>query len=261
MEEQKTKRIVEALIFASDTPLSADRIKEAMDETNGLDIDTVVNALNDEYAATGRSFSIQRVAGGYHLSTLPEYATYIRQLYLGRHKNRLTQAALETLAIVAFKQPVSRIDIAQIRGVDPDGVLKNLLDRRLITISGRSEGIGRPLLYSTTPEFLQYFGLNDLSQLPKPREIEELFGKGEYSPELLEALSQTEDPRAASLAPLPIDEATPSVESTSGMPVDSTAITENEQTANPPAAEEGGSGLGRAEPEQAAGSGEENQAE
>lgn len=197
MDEQRIKGIVEALIFASDTPLPADRIKETMEETNGFDIDAVVNALNDEYIATGRAFTIQRVAGGYHLATLPEYATWIRQLYLGRQKNRLSQAALETLAIVAFKQPISRIDVAQIRGVDPDGVLKNLLDRRLITISGRSEGLGRPLLYSTTPEFLQYFGLNDLSQLPKPREIEELFGKGEYSPELLEALSQTDNPSAA----------------------------------------------------------------
>ena len=239
MEEQKTKRIIEALIFASDTPLSEDRIKEAMEETNGLDIEAAVNTLNDEYAASGRSFSIQRVAGGYHLSTLPEYATYIRQLYLGRHKNRLSQAALETLAIVAFKQPISRIDVAQIRGVDPDGVLKNLLDRRLITISGRSEGLGRPLLYSTTPEFLQYFGLNDLSQLPKPREIEELFGKGEYSPELLEALSQTDSPEALeSLAPS-AGEAAPNTEAEIEIPAASNLAQENEQTKNPESAAEG----------------------
>ncbi len=239
MEDQKTKRIVEALIFASDTPLPADRIKEAMEETNGLDVDAVVDALNDEYAATGRSFSIQRVAGGYHLSTLPEYATYIRELYLGRHKNRLSQAALETLAIVAFKQPVSRIDVAQIRGVDPDGVLKNLLDRRLITISGRSEGIGRPLLYSTTPEFLQYFGLNDLSQLPKPREIEELFGKGEYSPELLEALSQTDNQDALeNLAPS-AGEAAPSTEGVTEMSAHENLAQENEQATNPESAAEG----------------------
>lgn len=239
MEEQKIKRIVEALIFASDTPLSEDRIKEAMEETNGLDIEAAVNTLNDEYAASGRSFSIQRVAGGYHLSTLPEYATYIRQLYLGRHKNRLSQPALETLAIVAFKQPISRIDVAQIRGVDPDGVLKNLLDRRLITIIGRSEGLGRPLLYSTTPEFLQYFGLNDLSQLPKPREIEELFGKGEYSPELLEALSQTDNPETLeNLAPS-MGEATPDTEAVTEMPEVSNLAQENEQTTNPESAAEG----------------------
>ena len=239
MEDQKTNRIIEALIFASDTPLSEDRIKEAMEETNGLNIEAAVDALNDEYAATGRSFSIQRVAGGYHLATLPEYATYIRQLYLGRHKNRLSQAALETLAIVAFKQPISRIDVAQIRGVDPDGVLKNLLDRRLITISGRSEGLGRPLLYSTTPEFLQYFGLNDLSQLPKPREIEELFGKGEYSSELLEALSQTDNPEVLeSLAPS-AGEAAPDTEAVSEMPAASNLAQENEQTTNPESATEG----------------------
>jgi len=192
MEDSEIKRIVEALIFASDMPLTEERIKETLQESNGFDADAVVSALNDEYAGSGRAFVIQKVAGGYLLATRPEYAGWIRQLYIGRHKSRLSQAALETLAIVAFKQPVSRVEVAQIRGVDPDGVLKNLLDRRLITISGRAEGLGRPLLYTTTPEFLQYFGLNDLSQLPKPREIEELFGKGDYSEEFIEALSRTE---------------------------------------------------------------------
>lgn len=194
METPKDKSIVEALIFASDAPLSADRIKETLEQSNGPDVEAVVCALNEEYAESGRAFRIRKVAGGYHLSTLPEYASWIRRLYLGRHKSRLTQAALETLAIVAFKQPISRVEIAQIRGVDPDAVLKSLLERRLIAISGRSEGLGRPLLYSTTPEFLQYFGLNDLSELPKPREIEELFGQGDYSEEFLAALSQTEVP-------------------------------------------------------------------
>jgi len=256
MEKQKTKRIVEALIFASDAPLSADSIKDALEETNGLDLEAVVNALNEEYAASGRSFAIQRVAGSYHLSTLPEYAGWIRQLYLGRHKNRLSQAALETLAIVAFKQPVSRVDVAQIRGVDPDGVLKNLLDRRLITISGRSEGIGRPLLYSTTPEFLQYFGLNDLSQLPKPREIEELFGKGDYSPELLEALSQTDLPRAHAEALPSIVEAASTAQTATEDSMVSSAGNENEQASNPPRAAEDG-----AEPQQPSGAGGENSAE
>jgi len=243
LDEQKIKRIVEALIFASDTPLPEDRIKDAMEESNGLNIEAVVDALNDEYVATGRAFTIQRVAGGYHLATLPEYATWIRQLYLGRQKNRLSQAALETLAIVAFKQPISRIDIAQIRGVDPDGVLKNLLDRRLITISGRSEGLGRPLLYSTTPEFLQYFGLNDLSQLPKPREIEELFGKGEYSPELLEALSQTENADLLNELSPPAEPAAPGAEPTAEKEAASrVAPEENESTTNPAAPAESNAG-------------------
>lgn len=241
MEDQKIKRIIEALIFASDAPLPADRIKEALEESNGLDVDAVVNSLNDEYAASGRAFAIQKVAGGYHLSTLPEYASWIRRLYLGRHKSRLTQPALETLAIVAFKQPISRIEVAQIRGVDPDAVLRNLLERRLVTISGRSEGLGRPLLYSTTPEFLQYFGLDDLSQLPKPREIEDLFGKGEYSEELLEALSQTEVPGAPPNPPLPVAEAASTSEMTTERPVDSSAATDNEQKSTLPTSAGGGS--------------------
>jgi len=116
------------------------------------------------------------LAGGFQFVTRPELANYIKQYYKGKSKSRLSRAALETLAIIAFKQPISRPEIDMIRGVNSDGVVKNLLERNLIFISGRSETIGRALLYSTTPEFLRYLGINEISDLPKPKEIEELLG-------------------------------------------------------------------------------------
>jgi segregation and condensation protein B len=194
MDTQELKRIVEALIFAADGPLSAERILETLDPQNGFELGAVIDELNREYQESGRAFTIRQVAGGYQIVTQASYANWIKKLYLGRQKTRLSQAALETLALIAFKQPISRVEIAQIRGVNSDGVIGTLLERRLITISGRSEGVGRPLLYSTTPEFLKYFGLSDLADLPKPREIEELFSKEGMPEELLHALSQ-EDPQ------------------------------------------------------------------
>ncbi|MGH7595101.1 MAG: SMC-Scp complex subunit ScpB [bacterium] len=194
MDTQELKRIVEALIFAADGPLSAERILETLDPQNGFELNVVIDELNREYEESGRAFTIRQVAGGYQIVTQASYANWIKKLYLGRQKTRLSQAALETLALIAFKQPISRVEIGQIRGVNSDGVIGTLLERKLITISGRSEAVGRPLLYSTTPDFLKYFGLNDLADLPKPREIEELFGKEGMPEELLHALSQ-EDPQ------------------------------------------------------------------
>ncbi|MDQ7063145.1 MAG: SMC-Scp complex subunit ScpB [candidate division KSB1 bacterium] len=189
MDVAQLKPVVEAIIFASDGPVTPKMLKNFIDESNGVDFEKVIEALNDDYQSSGRAIQIVRVAGGYQMTTRPEFATWIRKMYMGRTSNRLSRAALETLAIIAFKQPISKAEVAAIRGVNSDGVIKNLLERRLITISGRGEGIGRPLLYSTTPEFLQYFGINDISDLPKPREIEELFGEGKYVDQIIEALS------------------------------------------------------------------------
>jgi len=192
METQELKSIVEALIFAADEPLSEARLRETLELENGFDFGAVIEGLNEEYQSTGRAFTIRKIAGGYQIVTQQNYASWIKKLYLGRQKNRLSHAALETLALIAFKQPISRVDIAQIRGVNSDGVIGTLLERKLVTISGRSEAVGRPLLYSTTAEFLKYFGINDIADLPKPREIEELFSKEGMPEELLQALSQTD---------------------------------------------------------------------
>jgi len=192
METQELKRIIEALVFAADEPLSDERIAETLDLNNGFDLGVLIDELNREYQESNRAFTIRKVAGGYQIVTQQQFSSWIRKLYLGRQKTRLSHAALETLALIAFKQPISRVDVAQIRGVNSDAVIGTLLERKLITISGRSETVGRPLLYSTTPEFLKYFGINDIADLPKPREIEELFSKEGMPEELLQALSQTD---------------------------------------------------------------------
>ncbi len=193
MDIAELKPIVEAIIFAAEGPVKPATLAECLGSVNGFDFDTVIQQLNAEYEQSGRAIQIVKVAGGYQMTTRPQYASWIQRLYAGRTSSRLSRAALETLAIIAFKQPISKAEIAAIRGVNSDGVIKNLLERRLITISGRGEGIGRPLLYSTTPEFLQYFGINDISDLPRPREIEELFGEGQYVNQIIEALSSEDE--------------------------------------------------------------------
>jgi len=173
------ERIVEALIFASDTPITIKQIKEIIEVSSDDKIRQIIDSLNLEYKKSNRSFLITNVAGGYQMVTRESYAQWIRKLFKKNIKSRLSQAALETLSVVAFKQPVTKSEVAAIRGVNCDGVIRTLLERKLITISGRSDGPGRPLLYKTTREFLQYFGINSISDLPKPREMEELLKEEE----------------------------------------------------------------------------------
>jgi len=179
IELAKIKPIVEALIFATDSPINENKIKTIINELTVTQIQEVVDKLNAEYEAGHRAFQICRIGGGFQMVTRREFSHYIKQYYKGRARSRLSRAALETLAIIAFKQPISRPEIDVIRGVNSDGVVKTLLERNLIRISGRSEAVGHALLYSTTPEFLQYFGINDIAELPKPKEIEELLGSAQ----------------------------------------------------------------------------------
>lgn len=179
IEYKELKKIVEALIFASDSPITENRIKNIIQELDSTRINVIIDELNTEYYQNDHAFKIVRLAGGFQFITRSEYAQYIKQYYKGRARSKLSRAALETLAIIAFKQPISRPEIDSIRGVNSDGVVKNLLERNLIYISGRSAHVGRALLYNTTQEFLQYFGVNDISDLPKPKEIEELLGSGQ----------------------------------------------------------------------------------
>ena len=205
---------VEALIFATDEPLSAQEIRAlildepsartAVDATpdifsepvpasggelsngseppkrkkaNLLELSVIKDAirmLNEAYEESGRTFRIIEIAGGYQFATRPDVAAYVSRLYKDRSRRRLSGAALETLSIIAYKQPVSKSDIENIRGVNCDEVIKSLLEKNLITITGRAESVGRPLLYGTTQDFLRHFGLGSMRDLPKPREIEEL---------------------------------------------------------------------------------------
>jgi len=173
--------IIEALIFASDEPIQPKEIVKAIKEIDGGDvsitegeINSAVDALNEKYTEKESAFKIIRIANGLTFATKPEYAKYVGYLSTEKSKRRLSQAALETLAIIAYKQPITKPEIEMIRGVNSDYMLNTLLEKKLVTIQGRAETIGRPLLYATTDEFLKYFGLNNLNDLPKPREIEEI---------------------------------------------------------------------------------------
>ncbi len=175
----KIKPAVEALIFASDGPVTESRISSVIEELSATQVQRIIEELNQEYEEQNHAFRIKRIAGGFQFVTCAEFAHYIKKYYKGRSRSRLSRAALETLAIIAFKQPISRPEIDLIRGVNSDGVVKTLLERNLIQISGRAETVGHALLYTTTQEFLQHFGINDISELPKPKEIEELLGSAQ----------------------------------------------------------------------------------
>ena len=173
--------VIEALIFSSDDSLSAEEIIRAIKAIDGeevelskSDVESTVDLLNQKYTENGNAFKILRIANGYLYATLENNAKYVGYLSSERAKRRLSQAALETLAIIAYKQPITKPELESIRGVNSDYILTTLLEKNLITIKGRAESVGRPLLYGTTDEFLKYFGLNNLTDLPKPREIEEI---------------------------------------------------------------------------------------
>jgi segregation and condensation protein B len=166
-------QIVEALLFASPEPLTQTRINLIF-ETDPPKLDEAVKELNRHYEKANRSFKIQEIAGGFQLTTLPEFDIWIKRMLDKSGKLALSTAALETLAIIAYKQPISRFNVESIRGVDCSGVIKTLLSKGLVQIKGRDEGPGRPLLYATTDKFLENFGVNRISDLPKLKEIADL---------------------------------------------------------------------------------------
>ena len=186
------REVIEALLFATDEPLS---LRQVMDIFGILeegekpaaitpdDILGFIEDLNREYEHTGRSMRIVRVAGGYQFATKPEFARWLGKMLKEKSKRKLSLSALETLAVIAYKQPVTKPEIETIRGVNADYVLHSLLERSLVAIVGRAATPGRPLLYGTTKEFLKHFGVNDLSELPKPREIDELMAEAEFEVE------------------------------------------------------------------------------
>ena len=173
--------VIEALIFASDDPITHAEITTAIKALDGLDteitnedIEQTVDELNTKYDQNGNAFTILKIAHGFVHATKPNHAKYVGYLSTEKTKRRLSQAALETLAIIAYKQPLTKPELESIRGVNSDYTLNTLMEKNLITIQGRAETVGRPLLYVTTDEFLKYFGLRGISDLPKPREIEEI---------------------------------------------------------------------------------------
>ncbi len=159
--------VLEALLFASDAPVEAERIQEILELPSAGAARQLMGRLRERLDGEGRPLQVMEVGGGFRLVTRPELAPWLVKLARSRTKSRLSRPALETLAIIAYRQPVSRPEVDAIRGVNSEAVLENLLDRRMIRITGRKESPGRPFLYETTREFLVAFGLRDLADLPK----------------------------------------------------------------------------------------------
>jgi segregation and condensation protein B len=179
MDKTELKNILEALIFASESPLSIRSMRDILEDVEQEEIEAALDLLKQDLES--RAVSLKKVSGGYQFATKPEYAPFLKSMFTGKEQNRLSRAALETLAIIAFKQPISRVEVNAIRGVSSDGVIKTLLERKLVDIAGRDDGPGRALLFKTTTGFLRYFGINDLSDLPRPKEVEQLLAEGEGS--------------------------------------------------------------------------------
>jgi segregation and condensation protein B len=170
---EELKNIIESLLFVADSPLSPDRIRKILPHAEFSGIKQAIDQLCDEYESRKGGFTLTEVAGGFQFRTRPEYSEWIKRL-IQPHPTRLSKAALETLAIIAYRQPIIRSDIEHIRGVDSGGIIRTLMERKLVRILGRKEIPGRPLIYATTKQFLELFNLKDLKDLPTPREIEAL---------------------------------------------------------------------------------------
>jgi segregation and condensation protein B len=168
--ELTMESVVEAVLFASDESLTAARLADIVG-TSVKQIRQHINNLNDKYQANNSAFRIEQIAGGYQMLTLSDYNAWLKKLLRARSDSKLSPAALETLAIIAYKQPVIRADIEAIRGVQVGEVIRNLMYKGLVKIIGRAEVLGRPMLYGTTRKFLEVFGLNSLKDLPKIEEL------------------------------------------------------------------------------------------
>jgi segregation and condensation protein B len=193
--------VVEALLFASDTPVEVARLQEVLDLESAAAARDLVETLRRRLDAEGRALQVVEAGGGFRLVTRPEIAPWLVKLARSRTRSRLSRPSLETLAIIGYRQPVSRPEVDAIRGVNSDAVLENLLERRLIRIAGRKESPGRPFLYETTREFLVAFGLRDLGDLPKVEgelvvpELAEAAAAGLAEPEVLpEETAAADDP-------------------------------------------------------------------
>jgi segregation and condensation protein B len=252
--------IIEALVFATDEPLTTRQIADILrnSENGGVSIrmkeDEILAAireLNAGYVAGRRSFRIIQVAGGWQFATMPDFSEWLGRMVKEKARRKLTTATIETLSVIAYKQPVTKPEIEAIRGVNADYAIQKLMERGLVTIVGRAATAGRPLLYGTTADFLKHFGLNDLSELPKPREIDEILADNELEleRELMKRMGKSEEEIAETLASTVVGEngelnpGLPSLPSLSGTPAssadspplpDADAVAGNEPAASTP---------------------------
>ena len=182
------ERAVEALAFAADVPLAPSEAARVFNQVTGADmkardVEAAVERLNAAYARTGRAFRIQTWGGGLRMATEPDMSPFVRTLLTSEDEGRLSRALLETLAVVAYRQPVTKPEVDFVRGVNTDYALRQLMERGLLTVVGRADAVGRPLLYGTTEEFLDLFGLGTLEELPRPREVDEILADPQFSRE------------------------------------------------------------------------------
>lgn len=180
-------RIIEGLLFTADGPLKLDQILTVVPEADRAAIEKAIEELKTFYEESGRGFYMTTIAGGYQILSRPELAPHIERFLIGRRRQRLSRAALEVLAVVAYRQPVTRGDVEAVRGVDCGGVFRTLLERRLVKIKGRAKAVGHPLLYATSDHFLEHFGIGALSELPKLTEFEARVDPAEARQELVQA--------------------------------------------------------------------------
>ena len=179
--------IIEALVFASPMPVGVEDIQHILVETDEVlelqpaDIENIIDDLNEEYENAGRAFQIQYVAGGYAFSTRKHYHKWLQKFQHENISRRVTPSALEALAIIAYKQPITKPEVDHIRGVDSGYIVRQLLEKNLVEVAGRADRPGRPLLYKTTKSFLKHFGINSVEELPKPREIDEILQDDDMS--------------------------------------------------------------------------------
>lgn len=166
LESEDLQKIIETLLFITDRPVKISRLVDVIENTTAKEVREAITKLQDLYTVRGSAIQIMEIAGGYQMCTKPEYGRWVRRLYNEKMTTRLSNAALETLAIIAYKQPLTRAEMEAIRGVDVAGPLEKLLDRGLVRVVGRKETIGHPMVYGTTDEFLRMFGLNKVTELP-----------------------------------------------------------------------------------------------
>jgi segregation and condensation protein B len=172
--QDNRKSAIEALLLASEKPLTLEQIRLALDSADSNEVVKLIEEMKSEYVSENRGIRIAEIAGGFQMITAAQFAPFLKKLFKDRHTERLSKPALETLAIIAYKQPLTRNEVELLRNVNVDGVMKSLLDKNLIRIAGRKKSPGRPCVYGTTRQFMEHFGLKSLQDLPKIEEFNAL---------------------------------------------------------------------------------------
>jgi len=191
MEENNLKSAVEALIFASEKPITIEQIKKVLGDLDTSSINKIITELKNEYEGQNRGIRVVEIAGGFQMITSSNFASFLKKLFKNRYSDKLSKPALESLAIIAYKQPLTKSEIESLRSVNVDGVMKNLVEKNLIRVCGRKKIPGRPFVFGTTREFLEHFGLKSLADLPKMEDFKVLAQRQEAQSSI-EPINQTD---------------------------------------------------------------------